>query len=177
MQNPYPTRPDLGLRVHLARKSLENFGRDYSCRPTLAALTTALRCSIAINGNDNLKAGIERTGKNVWPQWLSVYNAPATSQLSSVAKGRAAALFCLQRANSMCAKPNTMPPTSAPQIAVRYTMRGTAFASVHTLAASPSFVLMSSTNPRTNRSGSIANAPRTSKNLFKKRGNSWNRGI
>ncbi len=98
-QNPYPTKPGFGLRVHYAKQALEVFGQDEHAPPYSRAFENcfemfdgdavvwALMHSAIAKNNGDLAEGIRRMGKDVWPHWLAVYEqrgkyAPKHEQLS-----------------------------------------------------------------------------------------------
>lgn len=97
-RNPYPTRQGFGLRVRCAKAAYEAYGRDYDRKPYSRALDNcfemfdsnavvwALMHEAIVGGNADLAEGIRRTGKDVWPRWLEVYEqrgayAPRHEQL------------------------------------------------------------------------------------------------
>jgi len=102
-QNPYLTRPGFGLRYSRAKAALEIFGQDEFSRPYSRAFDNcfemfdgdavvwALMHDATANNNDELAEGIRRMGKDVWSQWLEVYEqrgifAPRHEQLGLFAQ-------------------------------------------------------------------------------------------
>ena len=107
-QNPYLTRPGFGLRFNRAKAALESFGQDEFSRPYSRAFDNcfemfdgdavvwALMHDAIAHNNGDLAEGIRRMGKDVWPQWLELYeqrgkHAPRHEQLSflrTIAQGK-----------------------------------------------------------------------------------------
>ena len=97
--NPYPRKPGFGIRYRRAKLAYEIYGRDYSRKPYSRAIDNcfemddgdavvwALMKDAIAGGNIDLAEGIQRTGKDVWPHWLEVYEqrgkyAPRQQQLN-----------------------------------------------------------------------------------------------
>jgi hypothetical protein len=98
-ENPYPRKPGFGLRVHYAKQALEVYGHDEFAPPYSRAFDNcfemydgkaviwALMHSAIVKNNGDLAEGIRRTGKDVWPHWLEIYEqhgkyAPQQEQLN-----------------------------------------------------------------------------------------------
>ena len=98
-QNPYPTKPGFGLRYQRAKAALEIYGQDEFCPPYSRsfdncfemydgkAVIWALMHNAVHDKNEDLAEGIRRTGKDVWPNWMEIYerrgnHAPEQQQLS-----------------------------------------------------------------------------------------------
>lgn len=91
-RNPYATRPGFGFRVANAKRALRRLGAD--C--TINVFTRGFdNCSemhdgeavvwalmhAALNGDDQLAAGIKTAGMRLWADWLELYRADAPVDL------------------------------------------------------------------------------------------------
>lgn len=93
---PYEKRPGYAARLARAKRMIETFGRDNALAPWRERTSRSFdNCFEMFDGeaivwglmqeaqtNEILAEGIRRMGKNVWPEWMAVYQQqPEPQQL------------------------------------------------------------------------------------------------